>query len=95
MNTLKIVIVQEQADATSRIREILEDSPFEAFAPQSSPESFDLSQCLRVLACGDHLSNAEFFELSCESAFSSPGNVLTSVIVENFFRQAIGGDASA
>src|SRR5262245_11703809 len=72
MRPLKVVVVDEQADAPLPGPAVAQHSGLHALAPQRPPESLDLAERLRMPRRGDDLPDATLFQLAAEGALAAP-----------------------
>src|SRR5262249_26997451 len=95
MRSLKVVVVDEMADAGAGIGQVHKDGGLDALAPQRAPEAFDLAQGLRPPWRGDHLADAAFVQLLAEGALAAPGDILAAVVGEDLLGPAVAGQRGA
>jgi hypothetical protein len=80
MRELKAVVVNEESNPLPRVFQAQEVSPLQAFAPQRSPDAFNLAQRLRRSRPCHDLIIARLLKLAAELALAAPCHLLRTVV---------------
>jgi hypothetical protein len=95
VRALVIVILNPEGGAFHRLLEAVELGPLEEFPQDRFPEPLNLAQRHGVVGAGADVTHAVFFHLSFKTGLAPPVRVLSAVVGEHLFGNAILGDTTA
>ena len=95
VRALKIVRIDEQAEAALQIRKISEDGAGQKLLPQGFPEPLDFPAGLRVLGPALDVPDPLAPELLLELGRAAPGGVLPPLVAEDLARRAVRRETAA
>ena len=95
VGTLVIVILDPKGGALDGLLEAVELGALEEFPQDRFPEPFDLAQRHGVVGAGADVTHAIFLHLPLKTGLAPPVRVLSAVVGEHLFGNAILGDTAA